>query len=94
MSSNFRAIIERQEITWQSAEPHLQGSPNLVVTIQREIFRNDLVMITPTGPAIASTLTSAEAVAAVISQLYPQAEIIDGPDLTALYTDAPTDALY
>ena len=96
MSSDFKAIIDLQEIRWQSIEPHLSGSPNLAIAVQREILSNDLVMITPTGPSIASKLSSPEAVAAVILKLYPTAEIIDGPDLTLLYADddAPTDAIY
>ena len=96
MSSNWTARADRWIVEWSADEPHLQGTPEVVVAIMRRVQEDEALMVTPTGPSIPAELSSAEACAVATLQLYPQAEFTNGPDLTALWDDGtiPDDAVF
>lgn len=85
MSSRWLALGDDWRLSWSDAEPYLTGTPDKVVAVLRELYKNDDVMVTVTGPALPAEVDSGEAVAIIVSRLFPDARWVDFPDLTKLW---------
>ena len=83
-------------MSWSDSEPYLTGPSEIVLEVLRELFKDEDVMVTPTGPSLPADPSSSEAVAIVVSRLYPEATWEGFPDLTALWDDGtiPDDAVF
>lgn len=96
MLDSWTARADQWEIEWSANEPHLLGTPEIVIAISRRIQEEVTLLVTPTGPSITAELSSSEACALALLQLYPMAEFTNGPDLSKLWDDGsyPDDAVF
>lgn len=89
MFSSWSATNGDWVINWQPFAPYIWGNPVQVAEVQRYIFESDLIAVTPTGPSIPSKWDSAEAVFLAVSQLYPDAQFTNAPDLSKYVEQYP-----
>ena len=96
MSSEWKASADGWQLSWTDSKPYLEGPTDVVLKVLGELFREDYVEVTPTGPFLSADTSSAEAVAIIVARLYPEAEWENFPDLTALWDDGtiPDDAVF
>ena len=87
MSSNWTAKGDGWQLSWTDAEPYLEGPSDIRLAVLRELFKEDGVLVTPTGPSLPADTSSAEAGAIIVARLYPEAEWGNFPDLGSLWDD-------
>ena len=75
--------------TWRDGA--LSGDPSALRTIETELFGDDLIAVTPTGPFVARDTGDELAVLAALIARYPRGLVLSGalPDLNF---DAPEGA--
>lgn len=95
MSSNWTAKAQDWTVSWSNASPYLEGSGAVIVEVLRELFQNDGVLVTPTGPTLPAEVSSSEATALILARLYPSATFENFPDIEALWDqNLPEDAVF
>ncbi len=75
------------EIEWTRYEPHLRGTPEIVIEVQRYVFASEELAVTPTGPWIKADLSDPMAVVVAISSLYSDVAFVNAPNPVTLWID-------
>ena len=75
------------ELEWTKDEPHLLGTPEIVIEVQRYVFASEELAVTPMGPWIRADLSDPMAVVVAVSSLYADVVFDNAPDPVTLWID-------